>query len=950
MSAVLGGSPRALSFSYNGDDDKLLVLRLEGKEQLGTLPEWHVDLVGNVNLVGARDDLLLDDLVGEQVTVTIAHGTERHINAYVTEAQRGERRGRFNAYRVTLRPWLWFATRNRNCRVFQEEGQTVEQIVSAVLEDYDAPFEFNLSQSHAVLEYCVQYNESDFDFISRLLEEAGIYYFFEHTSSNHKLMMVDGMAGHAAKPGDPVIHWSNKLDAKKASMVEWHASQEVTAAKATVRDFDYLASADPVEGDTPEGDALPLGSGELYEYGSRVVRNQRDTEAEDISDALSRVAQVRLEEQQALKKVYTGTTNCNDLKVGDTFDLSGAPRDDDEATYLVVSMNLSAEFADHEAIEEIAASQGRRDGVLATVMCIRTDGLDYRPGRRTPRPVMYGPQTATVVGASGNEVETDAQGRIKVQFHWDREGNKDENSSCFVRVSQPWAGKGMGLWMLPRVGHEVVVSFIGGDPDRPLITGSVHNDANTPIYPLPGHADISGWRTHSTKEGPEDARHELRFDDKKDSEYVWLQSQKDFRRHVKADAFDWIEQNENRKVKLTRQEVVGENWLMYVGQDVKHDLGKDLHTKVAGDIFTTGAATWQVQLESDFSAKIGADLSYDVTGKTALKSGGDIALQTEGVASLKTGGKLVAESADKLSLKAAADLLLQGANISAKSNGEIVLEASQGLKIVCGSSVITLSASGITIDGAQVKVNCGGGGGSAGAAESAADAEPKAPEEAQNTALLTPDQADDYDALFADPLADEDAGCATASSTPAGEDMLDESSGLRAGALAAGATLLAAAGAAAMAVASGASFASGGDDDEDEASDDGDAAREQALADSEAAERAAREAEARAEAETPRQTAEQALAAAEAAYEAAKAAEAAAITDDERKTAAEVLAVAEAAYEAAKRAEAEANPPGETAEAVQAASDAAYAAAKQAEADAAPPAEPPAGDDRGGAA
>ena len=135
MSAVLGGSPRALSFSYNGDDDKLLVLRLEGKEQLGTLPEWHVDLVGNVNLVGARDDLLLDDLVGEQVTVTIAHGTERHINAYVTEAQRGERRGRFNAYRVTLRPWLWFATRNRNCRVFQEEGQTVEQIVSAVLED-----------------------------------------------------------------------------------------------------------------------------------------------------------------------------------------------------------------------------------------------------------------------------------------------------------------------------------------------------------------------------------------------------------------------------------------------------------------------------------------------------------------------------------------------------------------------------------------------------------------------------------------------------------------------------------------------------------------------------------------------------------------------------------------------------------------------------------------------
>lgn len=960
---------QAMSISVLPAADKLLVLRLEGKEQLGMLPEWHVDLVSDVSLLGVREEIPMSDLVGHRATITIAHGAERHINGYITEAQRGERRGRFNAYRITMRPWLWFATRNRNSRVFQ--SMTVEDIVSEVLETYSADYTFNCSETgYPTLDYCVQYNESDFDFISRLLEESGIYYYFTHTGDTHTLVLVDGMGGHETKDGDSTIKWANKFDAKTPSILEWHLSEEATAVKATVRDFDYQAVDSAVEASSEAAASLPGGSpafpgaggetgaGEIYEFPGRAVQTQDKAEADsDAAAAAELYAKVRLQEQQALRKVYTGSTNCNDLRIGDKFELTDAPRGEDEMEYLVVSISLNAEFADHEAIEEIAPSQGRRDGLIASIMCIPVDASQpFRPQRRTPRPVMYGPQTATVVGASGNEIETDALGRIKVQFHWDRLGESDENSSCFVRVAQPWAGKGMGLWMIPRVGHEVVVSFIGGDPDRPLITGSVHNDVNTPIYPLPAHADISGWRTHSTKEGADDARHELRFDDKKDSEYVWLQSQKNFHRHVKEDAFDWVEKHENRKTKLTRQEVIGEDWLMYVGKDVKHDLAKDLHTKVAGDIFTTGAATWQVQLASDFSAKVGADLSYDVTGKTALKSGGDINLKTDGVANVKTGGHLIGESGGKLSLKASSDLLMEGSKISAKTTGELVLEATGGIKIVCGSSVITLSSTGITIDGAQVKVNCGGGGGSATAAESAADAEPKAPEEAQNTPLLTPDQVDDYDALFADPLTDEAGGGAAASGTPRSAQV-PGASGLSAGALAAGATMLAAAGAAALAVAAGATFDSGGSDDEDENADDSNPEADRALADAQAAERAARDAEAQAEAATPRQTAEEALAAAEAAYVAAKAAEAAATTDEERQTAEEAVAVAEAAYEAAKRAEAEARAASPSAEEVQAASDAAYAAAKQAEADAAPapdkpepPATPDTPDSTGGTA
>jgi type VI secretion system secreted protein VgrG len=214
---------------------------------------------------------------------------------------------------------------------------------------------------------------------------------------------------------------------------------------------------------------------------------------------------------------------------------------------------------------------------------------DFRPARKTSRPRIYGPQTATVVGASGNEIETDKHGRIKIQFHWDRKGTKDENSSCWVRVAQPWAGKGYGMFSLPRIGHEVVVQFLDGDPDYPLVTGSVYNNDNPSAWKLPDHSTVSGMKTQSSKEGTAKLANELRFDDKKDSEYIWFHAQKDFHRLVENDAFDWIGHNESVKVVLTRKEVIGENWFMDVTKDVMHNLGKDLHVKVAGDIFSPAA-------------------------------------------------------------------------------------------------------------------------------------------------------------------------------------------------------------------------------------------------------------------------------------------------------------------------------------------------------------------------
>ncbi len=757
----MGLNSHVMSITTTLGADKLLVLRLDGQEQLGRLPEWRVDLVGNVNLLGMKEHINLHSLLGTRANVTMdLHGVRREFNGYVTRAQRGERHGRFEAFSIVMRPWLWFATRSKNSRVFQNKN--VKDIVSEVLTSYSSDFSWRLliPSVYPVLEYCVQYDESDFDFVSRLLEEAGIYYFFEHTSTTHTMVLTDSMAKHRSKASVTPITWANALK-QDQSMMDWRKQEEVRATKATVRDHDYLASATKIEQDQsalPLSATAKLGDGEVYEYPARAVLNQKKPEATPATTVASQVAKVRLEELQALQTVFTGTTNCNDVALGATFLLAKAAALLENVNYLVVGIHYRAEFADHEAIEDLKSIKRRRDGFTADVSCISMSGNPFRPQRSTPRPVMYGPQTAVVVGASGNEVDVDKHGRVKVQFHWDREGKKDAASSCFVRVSQPWAGKGMGMWMIPRVGHEVVVSFIGGDPDRPLITGSVHNDVNLPAYELPKNAHFSGWRSHSTKEGAVDMYNELRFADEKAKEYVWLQSQRNFYRHVKEDAFDFVEKNETRKTKLTRKEVVGENWYVNVGQDVMQDLGKDLHTNVAGDIFTTGKATYQLTLDKDFNSKVGADYGLDVTGKTAIKSTGAVAVKTDADINLKATGKIASEATGKISMKSVADVVMQGMNIKAKGSAEIVLEATAGIKIVCGASVITLGPAGVTIDGPLVKVNCGGGGGSAGAAESAADAEPKAPEKAKDQPDLKPDKATDYEKLFADPAAEGKGG------------------------------------------------------------------------------------------------------------------------------------------------------------------------------------------------
>lgn len=759
--AMLGAQEEILSITTK--EGSFLVLGMTGHEHFGHLYEYTVELAGAVDLLGTPAAVDLFKLLGTQATLKMEVSDDpRYFDGYVTRAKRGEKRGRYDTYTLTLQPWLWFTTQTKNSRVFQEKS--VKDIVTEVLKDYSGDSEWRLGSEgdYPKLDYCIQYAETDFNFVSRLLEEAGVYYFFEHEKAKHKMILIDSMGKHKSREGKGDLKWSNALQTD-ATIMSWYSQEEARSVKAVLTEYDYLAPATEIKAEKKAeppppaaGGALggaiaavtggggaaeqnKLGSMEWFEHPAYVVQNSAKPDANSASTAATQRAKVRMEERTSLYSSATGATNARDFGIGATFKMAGAPTASDNQEYLLVSAIYRLDFADHEAVSDLKTDT-RHEGYRCDFMAISTKLPTYRSPRVTPRPVIAGPQTAFVVGSGSNEIETDKHGRIKIHFHWDRLGKKDKDSSCWVRCAMPWAGEGYGMFSLPRVGNEVVVQFLDGDPDRPLVTGSVYNKKNTTPWTLPLHATVGGVKSRSSEKGAATNANELRFDDKKDDEYVWFQAEKDYFRNVKNDAFDYVGNNETLKVELTRKEVIGKSWLMDVTDDVMHNLGKDLHVNVAGDIFYTGGATYQLKLEKDFNAKIGADLGIDVGGKTQLKSKDDIVLHsTDGKISLKSGKDPMTGS----------DVLVQAVNVKIKAGSSVVIESMTGITLKVGGSLVNIGPAGVDIVGPMVKVNSGGGGGSASPALSAS---PVAPTEAKKEDTTTPEQGTAYDTNFDDPM------------------------------------------------------------------------------------------------------------------------------------------------------------------------------------------------------
>jgi len=598
-------------------DDVLLFAAMSGTEALGRLSEFRVRLLSTDSTVKVAD------VLGKPLGVKLATGddTARHFNGIVTRFCATGWSGDFASYEATVHPWLWLLTRASNCRIFQD--LSVPDIVKQVCSAYGGAAALSvsaLSGDHAALPYCVQYRETDFDFVCRLLEGAGIYFYFTHDADKHTMVLADSYTAHQPIAGYGGLKFAQAT--RRGAQVEetvfdWTAGGEIQSSKYVLNDFDFEKAATSAAGGLLATATIAAGFSqaayEMFDYpGQYTVA----------ADGNAR-ARAHIERLHGQCEQVAASTNARGLYPGGLFTLAEHPRDDQNRDYLVTAATYDITGNDYASGATAFAFQCR---VSAT-------GKQYpfRPLPVTRRPVVQGPQTAMVVGKAGEEIWTDKYGRIKVQFHWDRLGKHDENSSCWVRVAQGWAGKGWGAMTVPRIGMEVVVSFLEGDPDRPLVTGCVYNADAMPPYALPGAQATSTVKSQSTKGG--DGFNELRFVDKKGAEEVFVHAERDCLRVVKNNdalkvGFETASPGDQAvDIKHDQKVDIGNAQSVKAGTTIVIEAGTSIELKVGGSSIKIEAAkitikAREIEVAADANAKVKAGAMMEIKSGAVMTIGG----------------------------------------------------------------------------------------------------------------------------------------------------------------------------------------------------------------------------------------------------------------------------------------------------------------------------------------
>lgn len=510
--------------------ETLLFKSLSGTEQLSALYEFDVEFLSPFN------DLDIKGLLGKPVTIEIRNSslTPRLLNGDIirlSQEDQDENGERYYRYRATLCPALWYLTQNRDFRIWQEK--TVPEIIRALLNEYQIPFELQLSGEYRNWGYCIQYNESDFDFISRLMEHEGIYYYFRHESESQTLVITDSPFKHRPLQDYDIINWNipaNKTPANAEGIHSWRISGAITPSLYSHDDYDFRKPRARLFEARENPRSFAAKKAEIYDWPGRYTDHQHG----------QNYVKVRQQELESKHEQMSGSATSLGIAPGFTFRFAGAPRREDEGEYLTVRATyLLTENPYTSSAETPAIHQIDFDVVSAD--------LNWRPQRNTPWPRTYGPQTAEVVGPQGEPIWTDKYGRVKVKFRWDRYSETDDSCSCWVRVSSTWAGWKYGGMQIPRVGEEVVVDFINGDPDRPIITGRVYNEESMPPWDLPADATRMGFMSRS-KSGSQDNANYLFMEDRLGQESFDMHAERDMNVSVENDLNVHVEGNRNLTV------------------------------------------------------------------------------------------------------------------------------------------------------------------------------------------------------------------------------------------------------------------------------------------------------------------------------------------------------------------------------------------------------------------
>ncbi|WP_299747012.1 type VI secretion system tip protein TssI/VgrG [uncultured Tateyamaria sp.] len=643
------------------------LVRAQIDEALGEIPLMTVEFM-STDL-----DLDLQKLVGERLRIDLdaPNKKTRYFQGRCVSAEFLGASGSQGYFRAELRPWLWFLTQTTNCRIFQDK--TVIEIIKDVFGAHGfSDFKDKTKHRFEKRTYCVQYRESDFAFISRLMEEEGVYYFHQYDQTRETLILADDSSSHEPLTDHGQLNYyvrAADMFRDEDHIYEWRGSEQIRSGKVSLQSYDFekpktdLASVKSVS----KGRHVH-NSYEVYDYPGRY----------DSAGTGEHQARVRIEGIAAQVHRARAVGSVRQMAVGAKFRLNKHPRKAENSEYLVVrarhQIQLDVMVEDRDIVEAILGpvldfDADTNPDLYRCNIEVQPAREPYRSGQHTPRPENPGVQTAVVVGKAGEEVWTDTFGRVKIQFHWDRDGKRDEKSSCWVRAAMPWSGKGWGVIAVPRIGQEVVVQFEQGDPDRPIITGMVYNgDTKTP-FPLPGNATQMGIKTNSSKGG--NGFSELMFEDKKGAEFVRLQSERDFKQIIKNNA--------EIEVGLAHKD---KGWLKQtIHGDKIETIGGDDNTQIDGAHGLTVTKSAKID--------VGAALSLTAKSKITLKCGG---------AQIEMTPSGITISAPQVEVKAAAT-----AKINA--GGQLALEGKGMLKLE-GGGMTQLKSSGILmVKGSLTMIN-----------------------------------------------------------------------------------------------------------------------------------------------------------------------------------------------------------------------------------------------------
>lgn len=677
----------------------LLFRRMTGTEELGRPYEYDVELES------ANEALSFSSVVGQSLAVhlELPGSGQRHFHGLVTRFSHAGFTERRALYHATLRPSLWLLQRRGGCRIFQ--NQAVPQIVKAVLSAYGFPFQAQLSGNYPAREYVVQYRETDFDFVSRLLEQEGIYYYFKHEAAKHTLILADSGGAHQKAAGyeDIPYYPPQQGERRERDYIDhWLVSHQIESTAFSLRDYDFTKPRANLE-------VKRTGSGkprspelEIYDYPGGYVQTGEG----------ERYARARLEESLARQERAEGGGNVRGVGTGVLFKLREHPRKDQNREYLVVSTSYELAESAHES------GASTHEAVFCCRFTAQESRTPFRPLRSTPTPLVQGPQTARVVGKAGEEIWTDAYGRVKLQFHWDRASPGDENSSCWVRVAQAWAGGGWGAVHVPRIGEEVVVEFLEGDPDRPIVTGHLHEADHMPPWALPANQTQSGFRSHSTKGGGPDDFNELRLEDRKGDEQLHMQAQKDYELLVKNDATTSVGHDEKHEVKNDETHTVKHDRKKSVGNDETTDVtgkrtesvGKDESVTIGGSRTESVAKDETITVDGARSLTVAKDETIDVSGSETETVGKDASLTVSGKQTISVGKDLsVTVSGGRNTTVSKDDVLTVDKKLLVSAADQIVLECGSAKLVLKKDGTIQLDGKDLTLKGSgKINVNASG--------------------------------------------------------------------------------------------------------------------------------------------------------------------------------------------------------------------------------------------------